>query len=56
LYLAGDKDVRDVLVLAEEGEVENDLQRFGVGGENDELGNTPIEQNMITKTRMLASS
>jgi hypothetical protein len=41
--LGGDKDVRDVLVLAEEGEVEEDLDGFRVGGHDDELADTAVE-------------
>ena len=41
--LAGDVDVRNVLVLAEERKVENDGERGGVGSENHELGGTAVE-------------
>lgn len=40
----GDKDVGYVLVLAEEREMEEDLEGRGVGGKNDEFGNTPVER------------
>ena len=36
-HLAGDVDVGDVLVLAEEGQVEEDGERAGVGGQDDEF-------------------
>lgn len=42
--LRGDKNVGDVLVFAEEREMEEDLEGGGVGGENDEFGNTPVER------------
>ena len=35
--LGGDEDVGHVLVLGEEGEVEEDLEGLGVGGEDHEL-------------------
>ena len=41
--LRSDKDIGDVLVLAEERDVEENLQRFGIGGKNNELGLTAIE-------------
>jgi hypothetical protein len=37
------EDVGDVLVLAEEGEVENDLNGLDVGGHDDELGDTTVQ-------------
>ena len=37
------EDVGDVLVLAEQRDVEEDLQRLGVGGEHDELGLAAVE-------------
>lgn len=42
--LGGDKDVGDVLVFAEEWKVEEDLEGGGVGGENNEFGNTAVER------------
>ena len=36
-HLAGDVDVGDVLVLAEEGQVEEDGERAGIGGQDDEF-------------------
>lgn len=41
--LGGDKDVRDILVFAEEGEVEEDLKRLGVSGHDDELADATVE-------------
>ena len=41
--LGGDKDIGDVLVLAEERQVEQNLNGLGVGGHDDELGNTTVE-------------
>lgn len=41
--LAGQEDVRDVLVLAEQGEVEQDLDGFGIGGHDDEFADTSVE-------------
>ena len=41
--LRSDKDIGDVLVLAEERDVEENLQRFSIGGKNNELGLTAIE-------------
>ena len=38
-----DEDVGHVLVLAQEGDVEEDLQRLGVGGHDDELGDAAVE-------------
>ena len=37
------EDVGHVLVLAEQRDVEEDLQRLGVGGEHDELGLAAVE-------------
>jgi len=42
-HLGGDVDVRNVLVLAEEGQVEEDGQGAGVGSEDDDLGDTAVE-------------
>eukprot|EP00537_Pseudo-nitzschia_pungens_P011199 CAMPEP_0172392148 /NCGR_PEP_ID=MMETSP1061-20121228/8364_1 /TAXON_ID=37318 /ORGANISM="Pseudo-nitzschia pungens, Strain cf. pungens" /LENGTH=160 /DNA_ID=CAMNT_0013122933 /DNA_START=432 /DNA_END=914 /DNA_ORIENTATION=+ len=42
-YLAGHKDVWDVLVFAQEGQVKQDFDGLGVGGHDDELGNPTIE-------------
>lgn len=41
--LAGNEDVRDVLVLAEEGQMEENLDRFGVGGHDDHLTDTTVQ-------------
>ena len=41
--LAGQKDVRDVLVFAQEREVQEDLDGFGIGGHDDELANSSVE-------------
>ena len=41
--LGRDEDVRDVLVLAEEGEVEEDLEGLGVSGHDDHLGDAAVE-------------
>ncbi len=41
--LRSDKHIGDVLVLAEERDVEENLQRFSIGGKNNELGLTAIE-------------
>ena len=42
--LGGDEDVGDVLVLAEEGQVEDDLDGLGVGSHHDHLSNTTVER------------
>jgi len=42
-YLAGHKDVWDVLVFAQEGQVQQDFDGLGVGGHDDELGNPTVE-------------
>jgi hypothetical protein len=42
--LGGDVDVWHVLVLAEEGKVEEDGERGGVGGEDDDLGDSAVER------------
>lgn len=42
--LRGDVDVWHVLVLAEEGEMEEDGERGRVGGEDDDLGDTTVER------------
>ena len=41
--LAGDEDVGDVLILAQEGEVEEDLDGVGVTGKDDEIGEATVE-------------
>lgn len=41
--LAGDVDIRGVLVLAEQGQVQEDGERAGVGGEDDQLGGAAVE-------------
>ena len=41
--LGGDEDVGDVLVLAEKRQVEQNLNRLGVSGHDDELGNTTVK-------------
>ena len=41
--LAGDEDVRDVLVLAQEGQVKDNLDRLDVGGHDDELADTSVK-------------
>lgn len=43
LTLAGDVDVRSVLVLAEQRKMEQDRQRRGISREDDELGSTTVE-------------
>jgi hypothetical protein len=42
-HLRGDVDVGDVLVLAEEGKVEQDGEGAGVSGEDDDLADTAVE-------------
>lgn len=42
--LGRDKAVGDVLVLAQEGEVEDNLDGLDVGGHDDELGDTTVER------------
>jgi hypothetical protein len=42
-HLAGDVDVGNVLVLTQQGQVQNDREGGGVGGENDELGGTTVK-------------
>jgi hypothetical protein len=42
-HLGGNVDVGNVLVLAEEGQVEEDGQGAGVGGQDDDLGDTAVE-------------
>ena len=41
--LRGNKDVRDVLVFTQQGQVEQDFEGFGVGGHDYELGDTAVE-------------
>ena len=41
--LGGDEDVGNVLVFAEEGEVEENLDGVGVAGHDDEFGLTAVE-------------
>jgi len=41
--LAGNVDIRNVLVLAQQGQVQNDRQRSGVGGQDDDLGGSAVE-------------
>ena len=41
--LAGNEDVRDVLVLAEEGQMEENFDRFGIGGHDDHLTDTTVQ-------------
>lgn len=41
--LAGNEDVRDVLVLAKKGQVENDLDGLDVSGHDDELADTTVQ-------------
>lgn len=43
VHLAADVDVGNVLVLAKEGDVQQNSQRVGIGGEDDELGDTTVE-------------
>ena len=42
-HLAGDVDVGNVLVLSEEGQVQNDSQGGGIGGEDNNLGGTAVQ-------------
>lgn len=42
-HLAGDVDVGNVLVLSEEGQVQDDSQGGGIGGEDDNLGGTAVK-------------
>lgn len=42
-HLAGDVDVGDVLVLAQQGQVQNDGQGGGIGGQNDDLGGSAVQ-------------
>ena len=41
--LGRNEDVRHVLILGEKREVKENLERFGVGGEDDELGDAAVE-------------
>jgi hypothetical protein len=41
--LGRDEDVGDVLVLAKERQVQEDLERLGVGSHDDELGDTTVK-------------
>ena len=41
--LGPDEDVGNVLVFAEEGDVEENFQGFGVGSKNDELGLASVQ-------------
>ncbi len=41
--LRADEDVGDVLVFAEEGKVEKNLEGLSVGGQNHELGDTTVQ-------------
>lgn len=38
------KDVRDVLVLTEEGDVHQDLDGLGISGHHNQLGNTTVQR------------
>jgi hypothetical protein len=42
-HLGGDVDVGDILVLAEKRQVEEDGERGGVGGEDNQLADTTVE-------------
>lgn len=42
-HLGGNVDVGNVLVFAEEGQVKENSQRAGVGGQDDDLGDTAVE-------------
>ena len=42
-YLGGHEHVRHVLVLAQQREVQEDLQRFRVGRHDDELGDAAVQ-------------
>jgi hypothetical protein len=41
--LGRNENVRDVLVLAQEGQVKQDFEWFSVGGHDDELGDTTVK-------------
>ncbi len=41
--LRANEDIGDVLVLAEQRQVEQDLKGLSVGSEHDELGDTTVE-------------
>lgn len=41
--LLADVHVWDVLVLAEEWQVQNDFEWLGIGGQNDQIGNTSVQ-------------
>lgn len=41
--LAGDKHIRDILILTEQRQVQDDLEGLGVGGHHDELGDAAIQ-------------
>lgn len=41
--LAGDKDVRHILVFAEQGKVEQNLDGVGVASDDDEVSNTAVQ-------------
>lgn len=41
--LRGDKDIRDVLVLTQQGEMKNDLNRFDVSSHDDKFADTTVE-------------
>jgi len=41
--LGGNENVRNVLVLAEEGQVEENFDGFGIGGHDDEFTDTSVE-------------
>lgn len=55
-HLGGNVDVRNVLVLAEEGQVEEDGQGTGVGSEDDDLGDTAVEGLGGLAVRLLVKS
>lgn len=42
-HLAGNVDVGNVLVLSEEGQVQDNSQGRGIGGEDDDLGGTTVQ-------------
>lgn len=54
--LAGQKDVRDVLVFAQEREVQEDLDGFGIGGHDDELADSSVESLYRSPSRVQVDS
>ena len=42
-HLGLDEDVGNILILAQQGKVEDNLERFSISGENDEISGTSVQ-------------